>query len=66
MRLFLVGKVRPIAFEVLEYDPATHRAVLRGVDGTYVDTNFHPHMVKRAYELTEAEPDRRRGQSRGR
>ena len=65
MRLFLVGKTRQIAFEVLEYDPATHRAVLRGVDGTYVDTNFHPYMVKRVYELTQTEPDMLRGPNHG-
>lgn len=57
MRAFLIGKVKGLCFEVLEYDPATHRAVLRGVDGIHIDTNFVMYMVKRVYTLTHDEPD---------
>lgn len=57
MRLFLIGRVKGLAFEVLEYDPATCRAVLRGVDGIVVDTNFVLYMVRRIYDLVQQEPD---------
>lgn len=57
MRLFLIGRVKGLAFEVLEYDPATRRAVLRGVDGIVVDTNFVLYMAKRIYDLVQEEPD---------
>ena len=36
-------------YEVVSYDPDTHRAVLHKEDGTVVvDPNFWPFMVKRA------------------
>lgn len=57
MRLFLIGRCKGLAFEVLEYDPATHRAVLRGVNGIVVDNNFVLYMVKRIYDLVQDEPD---------
>jgi hypothetical protein len=57
MRLYLKGKHRGLCFQVLEYDPATHRAVLRGVDGVVTDNNFVLYMVKRAYDLLQDEPD---------
>jgi hypothetical protein len=63
MRAFIVGKVKGLAFEVLEYDPATHRAVLRGVDGIHTDSNFVPYMVKRVYTMTHDEPDCLKGKS---
>lgn len=57
MRLFLKGRSKGLAFEVLEYDPAAHRAVLRGVDGIVVDSNFVLYMVRRIYDLVQEEPD---------
>ncbi len=61
MKLFLAGKYKGLCFEVLEYDPAAHRAVLRGVDGIVVDTNFVLYMVKRVYDLVQTEPDSLKG-----
>lgn len=53
-RLFLVGERR--TFEVLEYDPKTHRAVLRNEQGQLVeDPNFWIEMVKRVYRLEHRE-----------
>lgn len=56
MRCFLIGKHKGTAFEVLEYDAARHRAVLRGVNGVVVDDNFHLYMVKRVYDMVHDEP----------
>jgi hypothetical protein len=61
MKLYLVGKSKATVFEVLKYDPATHRAVLRGVDGTHVDGNFHPYMVRRVYAMVHEEPESLKG-----
>lgn len=57
MRLFLVGRYKGLCFEVMEFDLARHRAVLRGVDGIVVDENFVMYMVKRMYDLVQEEPD---------
>jgi hypothetical protein len=57
VRLYLIGKVKGGAYEVLDYDPATHRAVLRGVNGVVTDNNFHLHMIKRVYNLVQDEPE---------
>jgi hypothetical protein len=52
--LFLVGERR--TFEVLEYDPKTHRALLRNEKGEeVVDPNFWIEMVKRVYRLEQRE-----------
>lgn len=56
MHCFLKGKHKDIAYEVLEYDAARHRAVLRGVSGIVVDENFVLYMVRRAYDLVHEEP----------
>lgn len=62
-RLFLLDKRRrpEWAFEVVSYDAATHTAVLRGETRTIIDTNFYPRIVKRAYDLTDVEPDNLKG-----
>ena len=63
MRLFIVGKVKGLAFEVLQYDGATHRAVLRGINGIVTDSNFVLYMVRRVYDLVHDEPDCLKGKS---
>ncbi len=57
MRLFLTSRLRPdVAYEVLSYDQAGHRAELRGRDGIVTDPNFHLEIVKRCFMLSETEP----------
>jgi hypothetical protein len=63
VRLFITAKTKQLAFEVVEYDPAAHRAVLRGINGIVVDHNFHLYMVRRVYALVHDEPDFLRGKN---
>jgi hypothetical protein len=64
MPLFLLNKRLPEwNLEVVSYDAATHTAVLRGVTRMITDTNFYPRIVKRAYDLSDVEPDNLKGVS---
>lgn len=49
MRVFIICKrMKNIPHEILDYDPKTHRAVLRTLaHGILIDTNFHPQFLKR-------------------
>lgn len=63
MSLYIVGRTRGIAFEILSYDKEACTAVLRGRNGIVNDPNFHIYMVRRMYDLTDVEPEYLKGKS---
>lgn len=58
MPLYLHNRWYPDhAYEVLSFDKAAHKAVLRGANGVVTDPNFHIEVVRRCYTLTEVKPE---------